>query len=162
MYLLKEVNKMRGCITSKDSFQATLRKGYLSKTTFNPLLKHHRAYLPKGDTYRPLGVPTLTWRIYTNLWLTMLNGFYTVHSYQQGFVPHRGTLTAWKKVSHHVLDSSNIYEVDFKGFFPSIKPSLVSLFLNSKGCPKYLTDYLLDLGTSYPSPKSLDSSKLDE
>lgn len=26
-----------------------------------------RAYIPKGDTWRPLGVPTLPWRIYLHM-----------------------------------------------------------------------------------------------
>lgn len=161
--LLEKVNKMRGQLSKENPFHKTLRKGYLSKTVFPTLLKHYRTYLPKGDTFRPLGVPTWTWRVFTNMWLTMLNGSYTVGDYQQGFVPRRGTLTAWKKMTSEVLESRNIYEIDFKGFFPSVNPSLVSLFLKERaGLPKELADYLLDLGTSYPDVKNLDESKLDE
>jgi hypothetical protein len=160
--MLKDLNKMRGLGLKNDMFQQCLQKGYLVKTSFETLLKHHRTYLPKGDTFRPLGVPTFNWRVFTNMWLTPLNGFYTIGDYQQGFLPRRGTLTAWKKVSREVLTSRNIYEVDFKGFFPSVNPSLVSLFLSARGMPKPLTDYLLDLGVSYPSRKSLDNTKLDE
>lgn len=58
-------------------------------------ITYHRTYLPKGpNKFRPLGVPTIAWRVYLAMWLVPLNGYYVPHTNMHGFVPGRGTLTA--------------------------------------------------------------------
>jgi len=65
--------------------------------TFATDLDFKRVYIPKGDTYRPLGVPAPEWRIYQQL----LNNFLYIFLEdkflpdQHGFIPGKGTLTAW-------------------------------------------------------------------
>jgi hypothetical protein len=39
---------------------------------------------------------------------------------QHGFVPGRGTMTAWKEILMKTIKSPNIYEIDLKQCFPSI------------------------------------------
>lgn len=140
-----------------------VRQGhFLSDKDLEHFIVHYRAYLPKGETYRPLGVPTLAWRINTSLWLLPLNGFLAIPEYQHGFIPGRGTLTAWRQVLLQVIPSRNIYEVDFKQFFPSINASLMAALLVHKELPRELSHFFLCLSHSYPNPKSLDDSKLPE
>jgi len=67
--------------------------------TGDTLLDFSRVYIPKpgSDKYRPLGVPAPEWRLV----LHMANNF--IHWYfrdfvlpsQHGFIPGRGSLTAW-------------------------------------------------------------------
>jgi len=56
-----------------------------------------RVYIPKGETeHRPLGVPSLKWRIFQQ----MINNFLYIYmedyflKSQHGFIPTRGTLSA--------------------------------------------------------------------
>lgn len=42
-------------------------------------LTHYRVYIPKGDTFRPLGVPTLPWRIALHMFNNFLFQFVKPH-----------------------------------------------------------------------------------
>lgn len=59
-------------------------------------LDYKRVYIPKGETWRPLGVPTIPWRVYLHMW----NNIFSIYlekllpEDQHGFRPGRGTLTA--------------------------------------------------------------------
>jgi hypothetical protein len=114
-------------------------------------------------TYRPLGVPSLAWRTFTSMWILGLNGAYDVDRNQHGFIPKRGTLTAWKQVAHEVLNSRNIYEIDFKGYFPSISaPYVSSMLYYQSGVPGDITTFLTEMGKVPPVLESLNRAKLPE
>jgi hypothetical protein len=103
----------------------------------------------KEINWRGLGVPQESWRIY----LHMLSNFMTLflegklmpsqHAYQPG----RGTTTAMADVLDKVKRYKYIYEIDFKGCFPSI---------NLKG----IVDKLLDLGLHYKDVLYLEQLNL--
>lgn len=143
---------------------------YLEEMPTN--LKHKRVYLPKlidPETgvitkYRPLGVPTLAWRLYLHTWQFFLMIFLQnrIPSFQHGFYKGRGTKTAWEEVLLKTVNAKNIYEFDFEQFFPSVNASMLSALLLRKGMPKDISNYLLDLHLSYPEVKTLDENKLDE
>jgi hypothetical protein len=117
-------------------------------------------YLPKAvNKYRPLGVPTIAWRLYLAMWLLPINGYLTPHPNQHGFIPTRGTLTAWRQVSSQVIPARNILEIDLKGFFPSVSPSMarqaIRILEKTEGktsiMPVNVLQYLTDINYSKPS-----------
>jgi len=100
--------------------------------------KFLRVYVPKGKTYRPLGVPYPEWRIVTHMYNNMLKVFLTPHylKSQHGYIPKRGTLTAWKDIVRNVLNKQNIYECDLQQFFPTVHVNRISEMLFSLNLPK--------------------------
>lgn len=71
---------------------------------------------PKGDTgeTRPLGVPSIPWRVYLHGWNNLLLIYMSLYvpETQHGFYPGRGTLSTWTRIYEKVLGSRNIYEFD--------------------------------------------------
>lgn len=161
--LMARINVLRGNLINsilKEKIRIGKVKPY---EVMAHLIEYHRAYLPKGTTYRPLGVPTLAWRIYCNMWLTPLNGFISISPSQHGFIPGRGTLTAWNQVATEVLNARNIYEIDFQGCFPSITPDLAETGLKEKKLPKALLNFFYAMNWSKPRfPKDAFEMKLPE
>jgi hypothetical protein len=96
------------------------------------------------------------------MWLFGLYGFYDVDSNQHGFNPRRGTLTAWAQVVKQIVPSRNIYEVDFKGYFPSINATHVSWILVNLGAPPCVGEFFTHMGITPPQRASLDENLLDE
>jgi len=50
---------------------------------------------------------------------------------QHGFIPGRGTLTAWIEIVRKVIKSRFIFETDLKQFFPSISVELIERKLSA-------------------------------
>jgi hypothetical protein len=118
-------------------------------------LDFSRVYIPKGgkDKVRPLGVPAPEWRLY----LHMVNNF--MHWYmkdymlqtQHGFMPGRGSLTAWKDIfTKGWIFRDYIYECDLKQFFPSVKLSKISQTLLENKVPEWVVNYLHKLNSTIP------------
>jgi hypothetical protein len=125
-------------------------------------LEFYRVYIPKGETHRPLGVPTKEWRIA----LHMVNNFIqtftrkSILPSQHGFIPGRGCMTAWKDVMQNVVASAWIYECDLKQFFPSVQVKNCINLLDRLGVPLGTTMWLQRINYSEPIlPKEL---KLNE
>jgi hypothetical protein len=144
--VLKEVNQLRASL-SKD-------------------MKYHRVYIPKASsgsfaesdrhTYRPLGVPTLPWRIYTNMLLLPLVLFCPANTAQHGFRPQRGTLTAWTVMFKEVLSSPNIYELDLRQCFPSINLLRLDYILESQyNMPEDIRKLYIELNHTTPEFKGV-------
>jgi hypothetical protein len=117
-------------------------------------LKFYRIYIPKGeDSHRPLGVPVLAWRIFQKMWLPPLFDYTSdlLPEAFHGYIPHRGCGTAWHTILSKVIHKSNIYEIDFKQFFPSVDSDFLLKFMIEKwniSLPVAL--YLYELNQSLP------------
>lgn len=159
--LLLQINLMR----SNFHFKSTL----FSESRFPLLAMRHyvryaRVYIPKAETsFRPLGVPTMAWRVYQKMWLLPIMG-YTGHIMPpnfHGYLPKRGTGTAWQTILRTIIHKQNIYELDFRGFFPSVPTKELTYMLYEKAkIPLSVCVYLHYMNNSLPIFHSED--KLQE
>lgn len=125
---------------------------------------YRRVYIPKpgSDSKRPLGVPTIPWRIYNHMFTNFMSQ-YLRKSFlpsQHGFIPGKGTLTAWREIFDKVINSDFIYECDLKQFFPSVNVAKISDILIELGVPKR-TVYWIE-NVNRVNPKLPDNLELDE
>jgi len=128
--------------------------------------KFYRVYIPKGDTHRPLGVPTKEWRIISHMMNNMLTIFLKPHllESQHGFIPGRGTLTAWREIFQKVLQAPFIYECDLKQFFPSVHVNRITECLFDLGLPKKMGYWLENINRCnpiLPVERKLDESRYE-
>jgi len=142
--LFKRVNKLRWNMEEEMSY----RRVYIPKASSGSFAESDR------HTYRPLGVPSLPWRIFLNMLSHPLVLAAPVRGFQHGFKPNRGTLTAWAEMFQKVIPSPNIYEIDLKQCFPSISlPRLMELLLLKYNLPEIWARYYVHLNYSIPEFK---------
>lgn len=125
-------------------------------------LEFRRVYIPKGDTFRPLGVPSGEWRVVMHMYNNFLTQFLyeEVAEYNHAYLPKRGTLTAWKAMILQVIKHKYIYEFDIKQFFPNVDIDEVTNLLQQRGVPKGITYYLENINRQ--APILPEEEKLDE
>lgn len=134
-------------------------------TTWDDSLTYHRVYIAKDgkDQYRPLGVPSDSWRVVMHMW----NNFLTMairpelEKFNHGFMPGRGTTTAWKELIERVLDKKYIYEFDLKQFFSGVSHIKVLETLQKLEVPDKGIDWLCAVNTTLvnlPKTELLDES----
>jgi hypothetical protein len=71
-----------------------------------------------------------------------------IHPNQHGFVPGRGTMTAWKTIINEVIKAKDIYEIDLKRAFDSVSLSYIAKTLHKYGLPRDLVKQLVLLSIS--------------
>lgn len=109
-----------------------------------------RVWIPQGESWRPLGIASLPWRVYTrglgNLMEVFLRNGWPDH--QHGYTTGRGVHTAWTTILHKVIKARNIYEFDFVGFFNNVNLTSVAENLKNVSTPKWIAIHFLNLVAS--------------
>lgn len=118
--------------------------------------------LKANGKIRPLGVPSMEWRLY----LGILNGFllhwlkpYMFPS-QHGFIPDRGTDSAWQEVISKVIPAKYIYEVDFKEYYDRINLDNLRNFLIKTGLSKELVHQIIGWSRTMPQADFVNKSSM--
>lgn len=130
-------------------------------------LEYSRKYIPKGeDDFRPLGIPTPEWRLLLHMHSNFLIYFIKDLECQHGFLPSKGTLTAWKDIFlKKLLDKPYIKEYDFKSFFDKVHSNRITEILLNMGVPKEEVYFLENINRSevkLPSEEKLDERAAKE
>jgi len=97
-------------------------------------LDYKRVWIDKkpGDFARPLGVPSLVWRVYlrmlTNLGEVYLDGSKLYSDFQHGGRPGKGVMTCLQEMIENLYKFPRLYEFDLKGFFDHVSKDSVKEF----------------------------------
>jgi len=150
-----------------------LRKLCWSRSTD---LDYKRVWIDKkpGDlATRPLGVPTIVWRVYlrmlTNLGEIYVLGIKGYSNFQHGGRPGKGVVTALIDMIKLMQRSETVFEYDLKGFFDHIRKDVVSSFFSGTFLEKLFENLLNAKPRSYSLPDvskdeavKIYESKVDE
>lgn len=80
------------------------------------------------------------------------------HPSQHGFIPGKGTDTAWKQIISEVLPAKYIYEIDLKEFFDRVNLDYLSNTLRKLQIPEELIYNLI--GWSRIAPAIIQPNKI--
>lgn len=125
-------------------------------------INYKRVYLEEPTKFRPLGVPTLPWRVYLHMYNNLITEWrlVTEQGNQHAYLPGRGVISAWEALFPLLHSEANVYEADFKGFFDSIELTALSEVLKELGLPMSEVHFIEDLNKSQPRLEKED--KADE
>lgn len=126
-------------------------------------IAYKRVFIPKAQAgeYRPLGVPTPAWRIYARMLYEptkiQFDGMRSPR--QHGFLPHRGTATAWKYIIRYVIPRMNIWEFDLRKFFDSVHIGHVNQIYKAIGASNQFTSWMTKMLMTKPTLKAKDEER---
>jgi hypothetical protein len=108
-----------------------------------------RVYIPKKpghpDKYgRPLGVPTMEWRIMPAMILNFMQGYYKKYEFksQHGGMPFRGTKTFIEDMLRkNIYNKKYIWEFDYKGYYNNISHEAVIKVMQEINMPKIFVNW---------------------
>lgn len=125
-------------------------------------IDYKRVYLEEPTKFRPLGVPTLAWRVYLHMYNNLITQWrmVTEDGTQHAYLPGKGVISAWEKLFELIHTEPNIYEADFKGFFNNVTHKGLRLVLNELGFPKSELKFITFLNQSVP--KLTKEDKIEE
>lgn len=113
-------------------------------------IDYKRVYFWDVKKYRPLGVPSIPWRVYLHMYNNLLVQW-RMHSetgVQHAYLPGKGALTAWNQIVK-LLNQPNIYESDYKGFFDNVSHNAIKkVLLENLNLPEAEVEFLMDLNRS--------------
>jgi len=149
--LMKRINLMRANFHFKETLWSEAQDPLKAMRHY---VRFYRVYIPKTlNSVRPLGVPTRAWRIYQKMWLIPIMAFtgHIIPPSFHGYIPQRGTGTAWVEILRKLIHMQHIFEVDFKGFFPSVPTAELTYALYVEGSlPLSVCVYLHYMNNSLP------------
>lgn len=125
-------------------------------------IEYTRVWIDKkpGDAARPLGVPTVTWRVYlrmvTNIGEIYLEGTNKYSSFQHGGRPGYGVMTCLKEMIRMFEKFKYVYEFDLKGFFDHVSKNSVKEFFKDTFLGELYYQMLFSKPKAYklPDPKA--------
>lgn len=120
---------------------------------------YKQVMIPKTDgSLRPLGVPSPEWRLLLAGLNMLLLTFFSLyqHPHQHGYLPNRGTDTAWSQMESEILNKKNIYDFDLMKFFDSVDLTNLRNVLADKEMPAHLIKSLI--GWNRVPPQNVDKS----
>jgi len=124
----------------------------LDKLSLNKY-RYKTVMIPKGNgETRPLGVPAPAWRVLlhglNNVLVVWLSPY--THPSQHGFLPGRGTLTAWSQLLKKT-QARSIHEFDMSKFFDSVNLHYLKKILEISGIPTVIVNYIIKWNQTLPS-----------
>jgi hypothetical protein len=136
-------------------------------------LKYKRVFLPEYNPdgsikkYRPLGVPSVEWRVISSMY-----EFYLVNIYKEGWneaqyacMPKIGVVDAWIKILENIDNHKAVVGIDLAKFFDSVNIKWVRSALDDKDIPIHIINFLTKLNyclpTIAPKDKKLEKERIE-
>jgi len=120
--------------------------------TKNTDIQFKRTYILKADgkSWRPLGVPSLAWRVYLHMINNLITQWRLVSegNAQHAYLPGRGVITAWERLME-LIEKPHIYEADYEKFFDSVSHvGIRHAMVEKLGIPESIKEFINSLNES--------------